>query len=102
MADDAEEKMRNGRAGLAVLALVPVLVAFPPLVIMKLWAWHVVPVWRAPALSYGHSLGLSALLGILKARLTPSRKTTSVEDLQNMVAMLAAVAIALLVGWWAA
>jgi hypothetical protein len=81
---------------LAVLAL-PLILAFQGYVVMLLWAWHVVPVFSAPALGFGHAVGLQALLGLLKTRPPASEKSLSHTTVTAIVIYLAS----LLVGWCA-
>jgi len=92
-----EKKKATGWDALALL-LLPALCVFQGFVVMRLWGWHVVPVFGWPPLRLGHAVGLHTLFGILKMRSSPDDGKSLAH---TFTVALAAYAIALLTGWLA-
>jgi hypothetical protein len=84
---------------IAFLFIVPV-TFYQGFVAMKLWQWHVAPVFHAPPLSLGHAVGLSVFLGFLTAR--ASAPTNDKGPLEVGILQVCVASVALLVGWLAA
>jgi hypothetical protein len=84
------------------LAMVPVVVIFSGYVLMKLWAWHVVPVFDLPRLSWGHAIGLDLVALIFRG--VNSKKddsNPSAPAATRGFAVCTLFAIILLIGWLA-
>lgn len=93
----SEKKEATGWDALTVLAL-PALCVFQGYVVMRLWAWHVVPVFGGPYLSLGHSVGLMTIFGLAKARSRPDDGKSASETF--MISALL-YALSLFIGWCA-
>ena len=87
---------------LATLALWPVLWTFPAFVAMRLWNWHVVTQWHAAPFAFGHALGVSALVGVVRLKSAAAEEKTSKSLFTGSLGYLFACALYLLLGWWAA
>lgn len=86
--------------GLLTLALMPVLVIWWGFVVMKLWGWHVVPVFGMPALTWNHSVGCGIVLAMFRA---DGKSDGEQEDAVHwFMKHVVAYGILLLVGWLAA
>lgn len=71
-------------------------------VVLKLYEWHVVPIWEdAPHLGYGRTIGLLLFLSLLK-RPSTEKSSGKNDRVATTVARGVVFAFALLIGWWAA
>lgn len=68
-------------------------------VVLKLYEWHVVPVWEgAPQLGYGRTLGLLVLLTLLKG-LGDGRGSGKNDRIVTTVSRGVVLVFALWIGW---
>jgi hypothetical protein len=96
----ATESETNGAEVFIVFVLLVPVTFFQGVVAMKLWQWHVMPVFHAPPLSLGHAVGLSVFLGFMTSR--ASAPTNDKSPLEIAILQVLVATLALLVGWLAA
>jgi hypothetical protein len=96
MADPTPEE---GLKALLALALLPAIYILEGFVFMRLWAWHVVPVFHLGPMSIGHAIGVSTFIGVVRFR--PSEPREEKPPLVVIKEHLMVAGVALLVGWLA-
>lgn len=79
----------------------PLLVLLDGYVIMRVWTWHVTPVFGVPLLTLGHAIGLDVLLMYAKYTNAPRDKTDERSILNMAVARAFSSGCFLLIAWCA-
>jgi hypothetical protein len=79
--------------------LMPAIFLTDGFVVMKLWGWHVAPLFDWPALTLGRSIGIQAIIAVIS--FNPSRPTNDTTAIVRGGSVLLASWLMLLVGWLA-
>jgi len=93
----SEEETADALIG---LAMVPVTIVFGGFVLMRLWAWHIVPVFGLPSLTLGHAIGVDLVVVLLRG-IHSNKKDDDRSASTAAFTSLFVHAIFLLVGWLA-
>lgn len=83
----------------ALLVIIPAATLLEAWVLIRLWAWHIIPRFHVEALTYGAAVGISCVASLLTQQYVPAKE----GDGGNLIAShFTRPLLILLIGWCAA